>query len=742
MQDSRVSTGAWIRPQQRAASRARVWLLLGSLLLLGCGQQAMLQTGAAENAPAALQQLESCEAVEAAVRHRLFQSYDTALLENLERVQDWFDNREHCCSEAGTADPSCVHGVYHQGSYYPGSGGGGAECAGGMCGVPNNSGGGGASEYSETNNQVEGVHEADFIKNDGNHVYLLSGQELVIFDAWPAPQTSVLSRHSFVGEPRTLLVDGDRAVIFSAQAGDCAVDGHGEELIISVLDISERSAPWLVREIWLNGGYQQARRIDSAVHAVVAYPGLRDHSLSAWPVDLSGISCGTELSRREVTDAFFRQRWSNWQEVNGLDVAALLPRGRDVAFDATGASLRDEALFPRCRGYYQSRSDAGLSFLSVLSLSLTEDRPVRASSVLSNPGVVYASSDSLYIAIEEELPYEPGAGYYGRRERTLLHKLSLDNVNPGSRYRASGEVPGRLLNQFSMDEYAGMLRVATTEGHLPDPDTSNNVFVLQELGGAEQSVAAPGMLQRIGALTDIAPTEDIRSARFSGPRGFLVTFKKTDPLFVFDLSDPTAPRVEGELHIPGFSTYMHFLDSNHLLSIGFDADDQGSFAWFTGILLQIFDVGDPTNPRLLHREVIGSRGSTSDATGDHLAFNYFAARGLLAVPVGICEESSGGGDYGDVMTFNGLLVYRADADTGFTPLGGVDHRQVDESAGSYSCGNWWTNPNSQVKRSVFMEDYVYSFSQERMKVSALADLSSDLVSLELPQLDPAAAFCW
>jgi hypothetical protein len=183
---------------------------------------------------------------------------------------------------------------------------------------------------------------------------------------------------------------------------------------------------------------------------------------------------------------------------------------------------------------------------------------------------------------------------------------------------------------------------------------------------------------------------------------------------------------------------MHWMDETHLLTIGFDADDQGSFAWFTGIQLQIFDVSDMSQPALTFKEVIGTRGTTSDATDDHLAFNYYPTRDLLAIPMGICEESAGGGSYGNTMTFNGLLVYRVTPTEGFTLLGGVDHRDAGATS-AYDCYNWWQNPNSQVKRSIFMEDFVYSISPEKLKVNHLPSLDVDLVDITLPQGTQSAA---
>ena len=277
-----------------------------------------------------------------------------------------------------------------------------------------------------------------------------------------------------------------------------------------------------------------------------------------------------------------------------------------------------------------------------------------------------------------------------------------------------------------MDEFEGYLRIATTTGRAPAASTHSTVSVLEEI---------EGRLDVIGQVDNIAPTEDIRSVRFDGLKGFIVTFKKTDPLFTLDLSEPTAPEIRGELKIPGFSTYMHLLDDDHLLSIGYDADDQGSFAWFTGILLQVFDVGDLANPTLAHREVIGTRGSTSDAATNHLAFNYFRPRQLLALPIVVCEGAEGGGNFGDTVTFSGLMVYRANAEAGFELIGGIPHEslqgQEPDDTTRFSCSNWWTRSNSQVKRSIFMDDYIYSVALDQIDVSHVDDLEHPVARVSL-----------
>jgi hypothetical protein len=387
-----------------------------------------------------------------------------------------------------------------------------------------------------------------------------------------------------------------------------------------------------------------------------------------------------------------------------------------------GEARTTEDVFGDCEDFYASDLTNGTSLLSVVGLDMGAVAPLTATTVLGRPGAVYVTRDALYVAARHT---SGDGGWYfrgedGGDELTTVHKFLLRPEVPDTVYAATGVVEGHVLNQFAMDEHEGHLRVATSTGWVPDPDVHSNLTVLGQVGET---------LVKVGKIDDIAPEEDIRAVRFDGDRGFLVTFKKTDPLFAIDLSEPTDPRLAGELLIPGYSTYMQFMDQSHLLTIGYDADDMGSFAWFQGIQLQIFDVSNMERPTLLHRELIGTRGSTSDAATDHLAFNFFPPRDLLALPMVICEGGDGG-RYGDRMTFSGLLVYEVTILDGFAALGRVSHADT-ASIADVTCSNWWTASNSQVQRSIFMEDYVYSVAPDAIKVNHLDALGEDLAVVDL-----------
>jgi uncharacterized secreted protein with C-terminal beta-propeller domain len=374
-----------------------------------------------------------------------------------------------------------------------------------------------------------------------------------------------------------------------------------------------------------------------------------------------------------------------------------------------------------CKGLLRTAIRDGQAFTSVVSFDLLADKtPATTATLQSRPGAVFASRDALYLSVVHQRANAQGrwysSSYASASEASEIHKFKIGASPRDTRYVGSGIVPGHVLNQFSMDEWSGYLRIATSRGRVPDPNVESAVSILAE--------GADGNLVRVGAVEKIAPGEDIRAVRFDDDRGYVVTFKKTDPLFVLDLYQPAHPKILGELKIPGFSTYIHRIDPEHLLSIGFDADDHGSFAYFDGVILQLFDVKNATEPRLVHKEKIGSRGSTSEAATSHLAFNYFADQGLLAVPMTICD---GGGDGRQgTLAFSGLIVFDVDLEKGFTRLGGVDH-----GTKGVNCGTWWSNASTTVKRSVFLDDLVYSVAGDRVKVQRMGHLGTDLADLSL-----------
>ena len=600
-------------------------------------------------------------------------------------------------------------------------------------------------QYSTTNNQTTGVDEADFVKNDGNYIYIASASSFKIIDAWPPEQANIISSVEIEGEASKLYIYSKKAVVYSgidpegtspdtatgyynntdcSYGYNCDFSGDSKELKITVFSIEDPLNPILEREIDFSGSFINARRIDNAVHTVVHFPEARIPGLSFWPESLdSCFARDEEPDRNKITVLFQELKAENNRIINAFDLNEFLPQITDTIYTADGTVIHEDVF--NAGTLFESKLPDGNSVLSVVSLDLDKTVDIESSSILGRSGAVYASGEALYIASRERYnPYIPWffSDEHSSRlsEVTTIHKFTIQNNPVSSAYDTSGAVKGRVLNQFSMDEHDNALRIATTSGYLPSPDAHNTMSVLMKVN---DKLTVVGMVDRI------AEKEDIRSVRFNGTKGYIVTFKKTDPLFVFDLSDPKEPLITGELKIPGFSTYMHLMDETHLLTIGYDADDHDSFAWFDGIMLQIFDVADMKNPKLVHKEIIGTRGSSSEGTLNHLAFNYFAPKDLLAIPITICEGGDNG-YYGQDLTFSGLIVYDVTAVEGFSERARISHMDSDNQI---SCNNWWTNSNSTVKRSIIMDDYIFSIAKDKIKIAKLENPVLPIGSITLSE---------
>ncbi len=286
---------------------------------------------------------------------------------------------------------------------------------------------------------------------------------------------------------------------------------------------------------------------------------------------------------------------------------------------------------------------------------------------------------------------------------------------------ASGEVPGRVLNQFSMDEYQGYFRIATTTGYvarfLSEATSANHVYVLDSK-----------TLEIKGKLEKLAPGEEIYSARFMGTRCYLVTFKKVDPLFTIDLSNPAEPRVLGKLKIPGYSDYLHPYDDNYLIGIGKETveAEEGDFAWYQGLKISLFDVSNVTSPKEVGKIIVGDRGTDSPALWDHHALLFDKKRNLLVIPVleaKIFREKYSSSippnTYGEYV-FQGAYVFRVSPEEGITLRGRITH--LEDQEGLDKSGYYFSS-KCTVTRSLYVGDVIFTVSSGKIKANSLADLS-------------------
>lgn len=578
--------------------------------------------------------------------------------------------------------------------------------------------GGGAEEvdYSQTNVQVEGVDEADIVKTDGQFIYyvLPNQNQIVIAKAYPPNQATILSRINLGGEEsvnlQEIFVEGNFLLLIAQKYGGGPIRIQDENpqtqiyppiipstlTLVKIYDVFDRASPEVVRSLELEGDYISSRKIGDKVYLVT-----NTNKYYAYPMG------------KEETGG------NGVGEANGENEYGLLPLYSDTTRQIKASGSVYQPLV-KCGEVGELLPIQSSNFLSVVGLSMTDPQSALSKKVLlGGSEKVYASTQNLYIASTTYPFYLPYTPFTLKEEKTKIFKFALSDGKV--LYQGEGEVKGWVLNQFSMDEWQGNFRIATTLGHVSrggESVSSNNLYVLDE------------NLKQIGKIEDIAPGEQIYSARFMGDKGFLVTFQKVDPFFTLDLKDPENPKIIGKLKIPGYSDYLHPLDANHMLGLGKEAvaAEQGDFAWYQGLKMAIFDVTDYTNPVEVDKVVIGDRGSDSYALQDHKAFLYDRQRGLLVIPVLLAEIKNKNMEerlqpqtYGDYI-YQGAYIYKVSSDFKFELVGRVTHYPADTDIFLKS-GYFYYGDEYAVKRSLYIGDYLYTLSEKFILSNHLFDLA-------------------
>jgi hypothetical protein len=590
-------------------------------------------------------------------------------------------------------------------------------------------------DFTTTNNQVAGVDEADFVKNDGTRIFVLSGNFLHAVKSWPANEASELGKVQIDGWPRELFLDGtDKAIVFSqiwkpyplSPAQDCAALSmscgyyYSNTMKVSVVDVSNMAAMKVLSAYELPGSYDSARKIGASVRLVVTDDFLFPQDMKWYPdydaSDYVGYPPQPDVAKIKAKyDALIA---TNEALIRSQSLDTWLPQGTLTDQSGTHAIPRD------CGGFSKVNAPTRLGTFSVITLNL-QDGSFDQQSILSEPGMIYASQDNLYVATRHWWWWPE----IGQEDATYLHKFDIQSPDK-AQYVASGTVGGYPLDQFSLDEANGYLRIVTTiDTRVPDVQnpqntwgriqTTNRLWVFAEKNGA---------LTSIGQSDEIAAGERVMSSRFLGDKAFVVTYRQVDPLFTFDLSDPTAPKKIGELTIPGFSTYMHPIDDTHLLTIGDYVpapDASGHTDWTQrGLQLQIFDVSDLAHPTQAQSLIISSNNAYSEALWEHKAFNYFPAKKLLAIPFSSWDSSYANGEYWSRFTSE-LRVYSIDVAAGISSKGSITLADLYQAQQSYDWTYYWS---PTVRRSVMADDFVYAVSDAGVRVANVSDLSTPIAT--------------
>lgn len=483
--------------------------------------------------------------------------------------------------------------------------------------------------YSTTNIQVAGVDEADIVKTDGERIYLVSGNSVFILKAYPAEEAELLSKLTFNSTyPVGIFVSGDRLAVLGCKYNFPFRYYYGYYIVdiktfVNVYDISDVTNPLPLRNFTISGSYFSSRMIGDYVYLVASQPAYVIYDTVILPKIYTSDGI-EEISPSEI--------------------------------------------------YYFNASDDYYQYTTVAALNLQNitEEPTHETIMLGGTSSMYVSLNNIYITFPEPCG------------NTTIYRIHVENstINP----EAKGEVPGRTLNQFSMDEHNNYFRIATTNS--VNGTVQNNLYVLNM------------NLSIVGSLENIAPSEMIDSARFIGNRCYLATsIIRRDPFFVIDVGNATEPKVLGYLKIPGFTRYLHPYDESHIIGVGRDENNS--------VKISLFDVSNVSAPVEVNMySVEGSRSNTPVLT-DHKAFLFDESKDLLAIPVSIYYNKD------NYWQWQGLYVFNITISDGITLRGNVTHQ---ENSTVYWDSTYW------VKRALYIENVLYSISDKKIKMNSLDDL--------------------
>ena len=527
---------------------------------------------------------------------------------------------------------------------------------------------GGGPDYSQTNQQVAGVDEADQVKTDGDYLYeVLNGDGLIITDIRNPKDMVHASKVDFTDGfyANELYVDQDKVVLIGGQNLNAPTSNTDSKMtedrimpmqqlsVIRVYDVTDRTNPKLIRETGAEGYVIGTRKIGPYVYMITNnQPFLwYDHPAPA-----------EDQLLPKVYDSAVEQKVQSL----ALDKISILPGAMEPSY----------------------------SIITTLDIESGEKGEVNTKAYLGSGDQLYMSTDHLYLTSTNYQDYQ--------QNTSEVYKFSLDKTQVN--FLQTAQLKGTILNQFSMDEHNGYFRTVTTEGNLWDERNraKNHLFILDE------------NMKQVGSVENLAVNERIYSARFLGDKAYMVTFRETDPLFVMDVADPTNPKVLGELKIPGFSNYLHPLDEGHLIGFGYETiakkNPQGGepIIQTGGMKISLFDVTDFANPKESDTEIIGGQGTYSSVQDDHHALFIHPSRSLFGFPVSIYQQSERDGGVVDLQS-SGAMIYEITVERGIVQVADLTRVMTNDYM------DW----EKEIRRLLYSGETVYTIAPNEVRSYAL-----------------------
>lgn len=521
-------------------------------------------------------------------------------------------------------------------------------------------------DYSKTNVQVEDVDEADIVKTDGKYIYYIAQNNLVIIDINKKDTMLKIAEINYENQkfnPSEIYIYESKLIVFGNESSYSYRSGitirettdsiykkgiYKQKTAAIIYDLSDIKNPKEERKIEIEGNYVSSRMIGDNIYFV------GNKSIYSYDVARYNI--------KDLNEDYFKPSY-------------------------TDTIKSSEEKLINFNDIYYFENIENLNYLTLAGFNLKANEEADIKTFLGAGENIYSSTKNMYV-VKSKSVYDANTNtYLGRDTKILKFNFENGKIN----FKAEANIEGAINNQFSMDEYNGYFRIATTIGKTwsMDEDTTNSIYILDD------------KLKEVGRLDGIAPGEKIYSVRYEKEKAYVVTFKEIDPLFVIDLSNVNNPKILGELKIPGYSTYLHPYDDTHIIGFGYDTktNSSGTGIQNNGLKMSMFDITDLNNPKELFNVKIGNSNTTSELTDNHKALLFSKEKNLIAFPVRKYENR---------RYLAKAQIYNIDLEKGFTLKGEILHEG--------------TNYKRFIERIIYSNNVFYTLSKNLIKATDMNTL--------------------
>lgn len=542
-------------------------------------------------------------------------------------------------------------------------------------------------DYSTTNIQVENVDEADIVKTDGDYIYSISEDNVIITDVKDPKQPKVVATIKSEDDdiPEDIILYKDKLVVISTKGNQTQRYYYNNRMntVVKIYNITSREKPVLTKSYEMYEPYYTSRCIDNVLYV---------------------ISSGN--LRKEDDKIVVGYNEDNMEKEMSIDKIKYL---KDVKTTKqtliSTVDLNNETADIKLDSYLMNISNAYVSenAIYLLNQKYNKDSKIPIKLLFGFKGV---------FGLEDYYEMDSESGYY-----TEIYKFDIkENVE----YKAKTKVKGKTINQYSLDEKDNHLRIA-----LYDNDGSRVAIFDEDL-------------KQIGISDNVAKGEKMYSSRFIGDKVYFVTYKTIDPLFVMDLSNEAKPKVLGKLKIPGYSTYLHPYDENHIIGIGMETKEIinrnsngkviSTTAKVVGMKMALFDVSNVNSPVQISSVVIGDSRTTSAILTNPKALLFSKEKSLIAIPVNNYSQDfevtlsnnyetmiNNYTKYSKPYNAEGYFVYNINVQDGFKLKGVITHEKTNAT---------YYYSNSKLLRGLYIDNNLYTVSETMIKVNELDSLKA------------------